>query len=252
MRALVREVSPQLPQCELTHLRRAVIDAGRAVRQHREYTLALQSLGCALEWLPPLPECPDGVFVEDTAVVLPEMAVLTRPGAVSRRAETASVARALGCHMRVTPIEEPGCLDGGDVLHIGRTLYVGASTRTNTEAREQLARLLAPHHYRMQTVEFAGCLHLKSACSFIPPDVLLVNPAWVDPAKLGAPRVVTVNEREPYAANTLTVGSTTLVSAAYPLTARRLAAAGVRTQSVDVAELHKAEGALTCMSLLLG
>jgi len=223
MLALVREVSPQLAQCELTHLQRAVIDAGRAARQHREYTLALRSLGCALEWLPPLPECPDGVFVEDTAVVLPEIAVLTRPGAVSRRAETASVARALACHIRVSPIEQPGCLDGGDVLHIGRTLYVGASARSNAEAGEQLA-----------------------------PDMLLVNPAWIDPAKLGALRVITVDEREPYAANTLTVGGTTLVSAAYPETGRRLAAAGVRTQRVDVAELHKAEGALTCMSLLLG
>ena len=252
MLALVREVSPQLAQCELTHLERAAIDAGRALRQHREYTLALQSLGCALEWLPPLPECPDGVFVEDTAVALPEFAVLTRPGALSRRAETATVARALGCHMRVTPIEEPGCLDGGDVLHIGRTLYVGASARTNAEGGEQLARLLAPHDYRVQVVGFEGCLHLKSACSFIPPDVLLVNPAWIDPAKLGALRVITVDEREPYAANTLTVGGTTLVSAAYPETGRRLAAAGVRTQRVDVAELHKAEGALTCMSLLLG
>ena len=251
MLALVREVSPQLAQCELTHLQRVPIDAGRAARQHREYTFALQSLGSALEWLPPLPECPDGVFVEDTAVVLPEMAVLTRPGALSRRGETATVARALGCHTRVSPIEAPGCLDGGDVLHIGRTLYVGASARSNAEAGEQLARLLAPHDYRVQLVGFEGCLHLKSACSFIPPDVLLVNPAWIDPAKLRALRVITVDEREPYGANTLTLGDTTLVSVAYPETARRLAAAGVKTHGVDVGELQKAEGALTCMSLLL-
>jgi dimethylargininase len=252
MLALVREVSPQLARCELTHLERVVIDAARAARQHRKYTLALQSLGCTLEWLPPLPECPDGVFVEDTAVVLAETSVLTRPGAGSRRAETASVARALGAHMRVSPIEEPGCLDGGDVLHIGRTLYVGASARTNAEGSEQLARLLAPHGYRLQVVGFERCLHLKSACSFIPPDVLLVNPSWVDPGRFGALRVITVDEREPYAANTLTLGTTTLVSAAYPETGRRLRLAGVRTQSLDVAELHKAEGALTCMSLLLG
>lgn len=252
MLALVREVSPQLALCELTYLQRGVIDAARAARQQRAYALALQSLGCALEWLPPLPECPDGVFVEDTAVVLPEIAVLTRPGAPSRRAETASVARALEGHVRVSAIDEPGCLDGGDVLHIGRTLYVGARARTNAEGCEQLARLLAPHGYRVQAVEFQGCLHLKSACSFIPPDVLLVNPAWVDPAQLGALRVVTVDEREPYGANTLTLAGTTLVSAAYPETARRLAAAGVSTHRLDVAELHKAEGALTCMSLLLG
>ncbi|HEV3182851.1 MAG TPA: arginine deiminase family protein [Steroidobacteraceae bacterium] len=251
MLALVREVSPQLAQCELTHLERAAIDARRAVRQHREYTQALQALGCRLEWLPPLPQCPDGVFVEDTAVVLPEIAVVTRPGAVSRRGETPSVAQALRHRARVSLIAEPGCLEGGDVLHIGRTLHIGASGRTNAAGIAQLAALVSPHGYRVDQVALAGCLHLKSACSFIPPDVLLVNPDWVDPPTFGPLRVIAVDEREPQAANTLTIGGTTLVSAAYPHTRRRLEAAGVRVATVDVSELHKAEGGLTCMSVLL-
>ncbi len=251
MLALVREVSPQLGECELTHLERSDIDAGCAVRQHRAYTQALQVLACTLEWLPPLPQYPDSVFVEDTAVVLPGIAVVTRPGASSRLGETASVAQALERHRRVSRITAPGCLDGGDVLHIGRTLHVGASGRTNPEGIAQLARRLVPDGYRVETVAFAGCLHLKSACSFIPPDTLLFNPRWVDPASFGTVRVIAVDEREPYAANTLTIGGTTLVSAAYPETGRRLEAAGVRTHSVEVSELHKAEGALTCMSLLL-
>ena len=251
MVALVREVSPQLARCELTHLERVAIDVQRAVGQHRAYTQALQSLGCTVEWLPPLPQCPDSVFVEDTAVVLAEIAVVSRPGAASRRGETPTVAEALQQHTRVSAIAEPGCLDGGDVLHIGRTLHVGASHRTNEAGITQLAALLLPYGYRIATVPLAGCLHLKSACSLIPPDVLLVNPGWVDPTTFGPLRVIAVDEREPQAANTLTIGCTTLVSAAYPHTRRRLEAAGVRTRAVDVSELHKAEGGLTCMSLLL-
>jgi dimethylargininase len=249
--ALVREVSPQLAHCELTHLERAAIDAPTAVRQHQGYTQALQALGCTLEWLPPLPEHPDGVFVEDTAVVLPEIAVITRPGAASRRGETASVAAALAQHRPVARISEPGSLDGGDVLRVGRTLHVGASGRTNEAGIAQLAQRLRPYGYRVERMALAGCLHLKSAGSFIPPDVLLLNPAWLEAAVFVGLRVIAVDEREPHAANTLTVGGTTLVSAAYPRTCRRLEAAGVSTGTVDVSELHKAEGGLTCMSLLL-
>lgn len=251
MLALVREVSPQLERCELTHLERGGIDAARAARQHGSYTQALQALGCTLEWLPALPQHPDSVFVEDTAVVLAELAVVTRPGANSRRGETPSVAVALERHRRLARITEPGCLDGGDVLHIGRTLYVGTSGRTNPAGIAQLAELLGPYGYRVQAVAVDGCLHLKSAATFIPPDVLLVNPDWVDPAVFGQARVMAVEEREAYGANTLTIGGTTLVSAAYPDTIRRLEEAGVSTEVLDVSELHKAEGALTCMSLLL-
>src|SRR5262249_34690532 len=149
----------------------------------------------------PLPQHADSVFVEDTAVLVAEIAVATRPGAASRRGETATVAEALEQHMRVSAIAEPGCLDGGDVLHIERTLYVGASGRTNEAGMDQLARLLGPHGYRVEKVPFEGCLHLKSACSFIPPDVLLVNPAWVDSKRFGRLRMIAVDDGEPQAAN---------------------------------------------------
>jgi dimethylargininase len=249
--AFVRAVSPRLAHCELTHLARAAIDPACAQRQHRAYTEALRKLSCRLEWLPPLPEHADGVFVEDTAVVVPEVAVVTRPGVDSRRGETPSVAAALTAHVQVRQLAAPACLEGGDVLRIGRTLYVGISGRSNPQGVAQLTAALAPFGYAVQAVAMSGCLHLKSACSFIPPDRLLVNPAWVDPAAFGAPVQIAVDESEPYAANTLTVGGTTLVSAAYPLTRGRLEAAGVATRVLDVSELHKAEAALTCMSLLL-
>jgi dimethylargininase len=251
MLALVREVSPQLAHCELSYLARDPIDAARAVSQHRAYTDTLQQLGCRLEWLPPLPEHADGVFVEDTAVVLPEVAVITRPGIASRRGETASTTTALARHRSLARIGEPGCLEGGDVMRIGRVLYVGGSARTNAAGIAGLGALLEPFGYRVQTLTLRGCLHLKSAVTFIPPRTVLVNPQWIDADALAAPQVIAVDEREPYGANTLTVGDTTLVSAAYPRTRQRLEAAGIHTRELDVSELHKAEAALTCMSVML-
>jgi dimethylargininase len=249
MLALVREVSPQLAQCELSHIARDPIDAARAVGQHRAYTQALVSLGCQLEWLAPLPQHADGVFVEDTAVVLPEVAVITHPGVESRRGETSSVAQALARRLPVVRISAAGNLDGGDVLTIGHTLFVGASARSNAEGVGQLAQAVARFGYRVVTVPLSGCLHLKSACTFIPPDLLLVNRAWVSPAEFGTSRVVEV--AEPYGGNTLTVAGTTLVSTLYPRTQERLEQSGVRTRALDVSELHKAEAALTCLSLIL-
>jgi dimethylargininase len=251
MLALVREVSAQLAHCELSYLRRDPIDVERARGQHHDYTQALAQLGCRLEWLAPLPGQADGVFVEDTAVVVPELAVITRPGVDSRRGETASTAAALARYRPVARIEPPGSLDGGDVLQIGRRFYVGASARTNAQGVAQLAQLLAPWGYEVQALPLSGCLHLKSAVTFIPPATVLVNPDWLEPAQLAAERVITVDTREPYAANTLTVAGTTLVSSAYPLTQRRLEAAGIRTRALAVDELHKAEAALTCLSILL-
>jgi dimethylargininase len=251
MRALVREVSPNLAGCELTYLERAPIDAARAAREHSSYTLALQALGCELEWLEPLPGHADGVFVEDAAVVLPELAVITRPGAASRRGETGSVSAALERYRLLSLIAAPACLEGGDVLCIGRNVFVGVSGRTNAAGAGQLRDALAPHGYRVQPIAVRGCLHLKSACSFIPPDTLLVNPDWVEAAAFGVARSIAVDPGEPYGANTLTIAATTLVSTAFPRTIQRLEAAGVRCRPLEVRELHKAESALTCMSLLV-
>lgn len=251
MLALVREVSSQLAHCELSYLARDPIDAARAVSQHRAYTDTLQQLGCQLEWLPPLPEHADGVFVEDTAVVLPEVAVITRPGIASRRAEIGSTASALARHRPLARISEPGCLEGGDVMRIERVLYVGGSARTNAAGIAELGALLQPFGYRVQTLTLRGCLHLKSAVTFIPPHTVLVNPQWIEADALAAPEVIAVDELEPYGANTLTVGDTTLVSAAYPRTRQRLEAAGIHTRELQVSELHKAEAALTCMSVMV-
>ncbi len=251
MIALLREVSPSLAACELSFLERAPIDVERARAQHARYAAELAALGCGIEWLEPLPENADAVFVEDTAVVLPEVAVITRPGVASRRNEVESVAASLAGHRPLRRIVAPGSLEGGDVVRIGRNLYVGASGRSNTSGIEQLRAALAPFGYRVASVGMRDCLHLKSAATFIPPDILVVNPAWVDPLVFDARTVVEVEEGEPFAANTLTVQGVTLLSAAFPRTEEKLAKAGVTTRALDVSELQKAEAALTCMSLML-
>jgi dimethylargininase len=251
MIALLRELSPAITRCELSYLKREPIDLARARQQHARYAQALAALGVTLEWLTPLPEDADAVFVEDTAVVLPEVAVVTRPGALSRRGEVESSAAGLARYRELRRIEAPGCLEGGDVLTIGRRLYVGASGRTNAEGIGQLGRALAPFGYAVESVAMRDCLHLKSAVTFIPPDAILVNPAWVDPGVFDARRVIAVEGGEAFAANTLTIAGVTLVSAAFPRTQRRLEAAGIATRALEVSELHKAEAALTCLSLLV-
>lgn len=251
MIALLREVSPRLTECELSFLERVPIDAGRAREQHAHYRSELAALGCSIAWLQPLPAEADGVFVEDTAVVLPEVAIITRPGVASRRAEVHTAAAALAPHRELRRIAAPGCLEGGDVVHIGRTLYVGASARTNGEGIRQMAEALAPYGYEVRAVGMRDCLHLKSACTFVPPDLLLVNPAWVDPEEFGSHTAIAVDASEPFGANSLTIGAVTLLSAAFPRTARRLEQAGVRVRLLDVSELQKAEAALTCLSLIV-
>ncbi|HEY4647355.1 MAG TPA: N(G),N(G)-dimethylarginine dimethylaminohydrolase [Steroidobacteraceae bacterium] len=249
--ALVREPSDALMRCELTHLDRVAIQVPLARTQHERYVGALSELGLKIEWLPPLPQHPDAVFVEDMAVILPEVAVITRSGAESRRGEAASVAEALRAYRPSRSIDAPGCLDGGDVLLIGKTLFVGSSGRTNPEGFAMLENAVSEFGYRVRAVRVADCLHLKSACSFIPPDMVVANPSNVAKDVFGGLRVIAVDPREPTAANTLTVGGITLVHASCPRTEEKLRRAGVKTRSIDVSELQKAEAGLTCMSLVV-
>ena len=249
--ALTRAVSPAIGQCELTHLARQPINVALAQAQHHAYEAALHSLGARVQQLPPTPHLPDAVFVEDTAVVLDEVAIITRPGAISRRPETASVAAALAAYRPLIHLQAPATLDGGDVLRMGRRLYIGSSGRSNQAAIEQLRAALAPYGYHVVGVPVSGCLHLKSAVTLAAPDTLLINRQWVDSHLFGPLRLVPVAEAEPYAGNGLLLGETLIYPAGYPQTAQRLAAAGIPLQLVEVTELVKAEGAVTCCSLLI-
>jgi dimethylargininase len=251
MQALTRSVPVSIARCELTHVSREPIDHARACEQHAAYERALAGLGCRVERLPDLPDLPDSVFVEDTAVVLDEVAVIARPGAESRRREVPSVVTALRASRELVFVEPPGTLDGGDVLVLGRTLYVGVSRRTNIEATRQLQQVLGPRGYTVTPVPVRECLHLKSAVTLASPDTVLINAAWVDSTLFGGCRAIEVDPSEPMGANVLRLGEVTLCASAYPRTRARLEAEGVKTEALDVSEIAKAEGALTCCSLVL-
>jgi len=248
--AITRQISPRFNECELTHLDRQPIDLDLAYTQHRQYEATLRELGCEVISLSAEAELPDSVFVEDVALVFEEVAIITRPGADSRKPEAESIAHALKPYRRLCMIEAPGTLDGGDVLCVGKTVYIGLSSRSNRSAVEQMQKFLAPYGYTVQGVEVTGCLHLKSAVTQVSEDTLLINPAWVNRSIFGAMKFIVVDESEPSAANAIWIDDTVLYPSSFPKTQRRLAKAGLRLRIVDATEVAKAEGAVTCCSLI--
>lgn len=249
--AFTREISPRIVECELTHLARSPIDLTRAREEHEAYEGALRALGCRVHRLTAGEDMADSVFIEDTAVVLDEIAIITRPGAASRRRETAAVREALEPYRRVSEITEPGTLDGGDVLRAGRRLLVGDGPRSNAEGRRQLAQLVRADGYSVEAIPFAGCLHLKTAATLVADDVVLINPQWVDAAAFGGLRTIAVDPSEPFAANAVQIGNAVIHADEFPRTRRRLERAGIKVVTVPAGELAKAEGGVTCCSLLL-
>lgn len=250
-RALTRPVPDSLEHCELTHLERAPIDVRRARVQHAAYEHALNQLGCVVESVLAVMDMPDSVFIEDTAVVFDELAIIARPRVAARQDETDGVAAALARYRRLASISAPATLDGGDVLRVGRDVYVGVSGRTNGDGVRQLAGLVGPHGYRVHGVETRGCLHLKSAVTCARDDLLLLNPDWVDARQFAGLKWITVDPDEPFAANVLPIGDVVLCAASAPRTRSRLESCGLQVKSVDLSEIAKAEGALTCCSLIV-
>jgi dimethylargininase len=249
--AITRAVSRAIDRCELTHLQREPIDLALARRQHADYEQALREAGCEVRQLPEQPDWPDSVFVEDAAIVLDEVAVATRPGAPARRGEVASVAEALAEFREVLSLEAPATLDGGDVLRLGKRLYVGASSRSNRDGVAQLERLLTPFGYLVDAVAIGGCLHLKSAVTQVADDLLLVNPERVDQEAFQSWRSIACDPAEPDAANALRIGDRAILSASWPRTAARLRQAGIDVRTAPMSEMEKAEGAVTCCSLIV-
>lgn len=244
--AVTRQVSTSLRACQLEYLGRVEMNVDVAAGQHRSYEAGLADLGVRVISLEPLPELPDSVFVEDPAVVLDDVAVITRMGTDARRGESASLAKALGEFRPLKWMTPPATLEGGDVMRIGRTLYAGISRRTNREGAEQLARF----GYRVVSIEVRGCMHLKTACTSLGDGRLLANRNWIDVGSLSEFEILDVPREEPWAANVLRIGGTVLVPAAHPRTAELVEREGLRVRLVDISELAKAEAGLTCMSLL--
>jgi dimethylargininase len=249
--AITREISPRFAECELTHIERIPIDLTIARAQHCEYIKVLQELGCNVIELPAEPDLPDSVFVEDTAIILPEVAVITRPGADSRKPETESIVRALTPLIDLVHVHAPATVDGGDVLVLGKRIYVGLSTRSNSEAIQQLNALLGGFGYSVTGIELHNCLHLKSAVTRVDSQTLLINQNYVDLAGFENFDFIEVDPSEPDAANCLPISGSIIFPIAFPKTRARLEERGHNVITVDVSELAKAEGAVTCCSLIV-
>jgi dimethylargininase len=248
--AITRAVSPAIVHCELSFIDRKPIDLTRAQEQHHAYEKLLERLSANVISLPAEPDLPDSMFVEDPAIVLDELAVILPLGTETRRREAPSLAQALAKFRKLECVNLPGTLEGGDVLRIGRKLFVGLSKRSNTEGVRQLAAILAPHNYEVIAVPVAGCLHLKSAVTYLGRNALLANRPWFDATPLAGCDWIDVDPAEPHAANALALGGTIIFPASFPRTRARIEAQGFQVTPLDISELQKAESGLTCSSLL--
>jgi dimethylargininase len=248
--AITRGVSPAIVNCELTYLVRAPIHLTKAIEQHRAYEQALEKFGVKMISLPPEPALADSMFVEDPAMVLDEVALIFPLGTESRRAEAASLAKVLSPFRELKHVRLPGTAEGGDILRVGRHLFVGLSKRTNEEGIRQLQSIVGDYGYTVTPVRVTGCLHLKSAVTFLGRDTLLANRKWFDASCMPGFEWIDVAPEEPHAANALAFGGTIILPASFPLTRKRIEARGFTVLPLDISELQKAESGLTCSSLL--
>jgi dimethylargininase len=240
-----------MASCQLTYVARESIDSDRAIRQHEAYCQMLRGCGAEVRTLDVHRDLPDCAFIEDTAIVLDEVAILTSMGTAARRQELTGIEPILRQYRVVRRIELPATIEGGDVLRIGRRLLVGVSSRTNAAGASALAAIVGCHGYEVVPVPVLGCLHLKTACSALDDRRLLVNPAWVDGSALSGFHLVRVPAAEPWAANVLRVGTRLCLAADHERTADMLHRLGFDVRAVDLSEFAKAEGGVTCLSILM-
>jgi dimethylargininase len=249
--AITRNVSSALAKCELSFIDRRPIDLEKARAQHREYEALLGKLGARGISLPEEPELPDSMFVEDAAVVLDQIAVICTMGTESRRKEPATIAVALEKFRKLVYLKLPGTLEGGDVLRVGKKVFVGITARSNPEGIRQLAVILDHYGYDVTAVRVSGCLHLKSAVTSLGGDRLLANRAWFDWSRVSSGfEWVDVDPSEPHAGNALAVGDSVILPASFPKTRAIVELRGFPVVPLDISELQKAEAGLTCSSLL--
>jgi dimethylargininase len=248
--AITRAVSPALVDCELSFIPRQRINLEIAQQQHRAYERILGQLGARVISLPAEPALPDSMFVEDPALVLDELAIIFPLGTETRRREAATVAAALAPFRTLARVELPGTIEGGDILRIGRKLYVGLTTRSNGEGISQLAGIVAQHGYEVIAVPVTGCLHLKSAVTALDDQTLLAHRAWFESSLMIDYVWVDVDPAEPHAGNALAISDAVVFPASFPRTRARIEARDFEVIPIDISELQKAESGLTCSSLL--
>lgn len=226
-------------------------DMKRMLAQHREYVRILESLDIEVTVLDADDDYPDACFVEDTAVVTDEVAVITNPGAPSRRGEVAAIEPLLAECRTIARIVPPGTVDGGDVLVMGEKAIIGLSERTNSEGANQLARILESHGMSCITLDAGAGLHLKSSVNALGDDRLLVTPEFAEIPELGTFERVLVPENETYAGNSLLVNDHVLVPSGFDGTRSLIERLGMKTIEADVSEFRKMDGGLTCLSIRL-
>ncbi|MDD2921746.1 MAG: arginine deiminase family protein [Anaerolineales bacterium] len=249
--AVTRKISPRFNECEITHIERAPINLEVARAQHQEYVTALAKNGCQIIELDEEPNLPDSVFVEDAAFILGEVAVITRPGADSRKPEIDSIIQVLAPYKPLVHVAAPATIDGGDVLVLGKNIYVGMSTRSNQAALDQLQNTLDNYGYEVIGVELRGCLHLKTAITKVDEQTVLINPDWVETSRFKKFTWIEVDAEEPFAANCLPLNGKIIYPANFPKTRAKIEKYGYAIHPVNVDELAKAEGAVTCCSLII-
>jgi len=250
LKAIMRDVSRNISRCELTYRQRERVDYEKAIRQHADYCDLLRRCGSLVINLEARDESPDCCFVADTAVVLEEAAVIASPGAPSRRSEVTGVAETLSAHREIVRIQPPATLDGGDVLIMGKRIFVGHSKRTNREGIESLTRIASSFGYDVTPVSVVGSLHLTTACSALNEETVLLNSCWIDAAPFARYRVLNVPEDELWAASTMRVGSTVCVEAGAPRTLELIKKHCAEVEVSDISEFRKAEGSLPCLSII--
>ena len=248
--AITRSVSSALAHCQLSFVSRRPIDVEKARAQHNAYEQLLTKLGARVISLPEEPELPDAMFVEDPVIVVDELAVICPLGTETRRNEAPSLAAALEKFRKLAYVKLPGTLEGGDVLRVGKRVFVGITARSNPEGIRQLAVILGAYGYDVTAIPVTGCLHLKSAVSYLGRNTMLANRARFDSRRIDGFDWLDVDPSEPHSANALTIGDTVIFPAAFPKTKARIEAKGFRVESLDISELQKAESGLTCSSLV--
>jgi dimethylargininase len=251
MIAITHVPSPHMERAIRTFAEAAPVDLAVANHQHEAYRAMLERAGARVLLLDVNREHPDSCFVEDTAVVLAEVAVLTPMGTPARAGEPAGIEPALRRFREVVRVEAPATLEGGDVLRIGKTIFVGATGRTNAAGIDALSGAVARFGYSVRAVPVRGCLHLKTACTALPDGTILVNPAWIDVGELAGFSAVAIDPSEPHGANVALVGDRVCMAAAYPRTRELVEARGFTVDAVDLSEFAKVDGAVTCLSILI-
>ncbi len=248
--AITHAPSSEIENGQRTHIGRTAIDFVRACRQHEAYRQVLRDCGAEVRVLDVNRESPDSVFVEDTAIVLDEVAVIASMGVEARRAETEGVELELQKHREIERVSLPAKIEGGDVLRINRQLLVGISSRTNRSGVDALDTIGRRHGYKVIPVPVRGCLHVKTACTALPDETLLVNPTWIETEALRGFKYLAVEKSEPWAANVALVGGTVFLAREHARTAEMIHELGFAVRTTELSEFAKAEGGVTCLSIL--